>query len=132
MTQTRSLIAAALTLACAGAFAQGVDAQKFHHGQAVQTQVATHGPQQAAQRHREAARVHAQAAQLERLRAQSLRDGRLSRFERSQLDAAQQRLSRDITVAVRHGALSRHEALRLERSIVAVDHRYSVNLPRGR
>ncbi len=130
MTKTRSLIAATLALACAGAFAQSpaAFAARDAHPQAR----FDHGAQQVSLNAREAARVRQQAQQVERLRQQSLRDGRLSRGERADLHAAQSRLSINIASAVRHGSLSRQEAARLERGITPVSYRETVNLPRHR
>lgn len=107
----RTLLAAMISLASVGAFAQTA-------GSAAPTTTATttqrnvqqqtrieNGLKSGALSTREAAGLEREQAHVDRLEAHDLNNGRLSPAERTQLHAAQDKASRDIAVA-RHNAVT--------------------------
>jgi hypothetical protein len=98
----RTLIATALSLACAGAFAQTATATTTQRDVNQQTRI-ENGLKDGSLTTREAGRLEKQESRVDRLQARSLKDGTLSPAERARLDAAQNKVSADIA-ADRHNA----------------------------
>ena len=100
----RTLIAAALSLACAGAFAQTTTASTVQRDVNQQTRIES-GLKDGALSTGEAAKLEKEEAHVDRLQARDLKDGKLSTAERAQLNAAQNKVSRDIA-ADKHNAVT--------------------------
>jgi len=98
----RTLIATALSLACAGAFAQTTAASTTQRDVNQQTRI-ENGLKDGSLTTREAGRLEQQEAHVDRLQARDLKDGKLSPAERAQLNAAQNKVSANIA-AERHDA----------------------------
>ncbi|HEX6707854.1 MAG TPA: hypothetical protein VF169_24130 [Albitalea sp.] len=96
----RTLLAAALSLACAGAFAQTTASTSVQRDVNQQTRI-ENGLKDGSLTTREAARLEKEESQVDRLQAKDLKDGKLSDAERARLNAAQNKVSRDIA-ADRH------------------------------
>jgi hypothetical protein len=101
---SRTLIAAALSLACAGAFAQTNAAVTTQRDANQQTRI-ENGLKSGALSTGEAAKLEKEEAHVDRLQARSMRDGQLSPAERARLDAAQDKVSADIR-ADKHNAVT--------------------------
>jgi hypothetical protein len=100
----RTLIAAALSLACAGAFAQTTAASTTQRDVNQQTRI-ENGLKDGSLSTREAAKLEREESQVDRLQAKDLKDGKLSEAERAQLNAAQNKVSKDIA-ADRHNGVT--------------------------
>lgn len=91
----RTLMAAALSFACAGAFAQTNAASTIQRDVNQQTRI-DNGLKDGSLTTREAATLERQESRVGHLQARDLKDGTLSDAERAQLNAAQNKVSRDI------------------------------------
>jgi hypothetical protein len=100
----RTLIAAALSLACAGAFAQTTAASTTQRDVNQQTRI-ENGLKDGSLSTKEAAQLEKRESRVDRLQAKDLKDGKLSNAERTQLNAAQNKVSRDIA-ADKHNAVT--------------------------
>ena len=100
----RSLIATALSLACAGAFAQTTAASTVQRDVNQQTRI-ENGLKDGSLSTGEAAKLEKEASRVDRLQAKDLKDGKLSNAERAQLNAAQNKVSSDIA-ADKHNAVT--------------------------
>lgn len=98
----RTLLATALTLACAGAFAQSSTATTVQRDVNQQTRI-ENGLKSGALNTQEAAKLEKEQSRVDRLQAQSLKDGKLTDAERARLNTAQNKVSRDIA-AEKHDA----------------------------
>ena len=101
---TRTLIAAALGLACAGAYAQTTAASTTQRDVNQQTRIEA-GLKDGSLSTKEAAKLEKEESHVERLQAKDLKDGKLSGAARAQLNAAQNKVSGDIA-ADRHNAVT--------------------------
>jgi len=99
----RSLMTAALTLACAGAFAQ-TNAATTQRDVNQQTRI-ENGLKDGSLSTQEAAKLEKQESRVDRLQARDLKDGKLTTAERAQLTAAQNKVSRNIA-ADKHNAVT--------------------------
>jgi hypothetical protein len=102
MTMNRTLIAAALSLACAGAFAQTTAASTTQRDVNQQTRI-ENGLKDGSLNTQEAAKLEKEESHVDRLQAKDLKDGKLTAAERAQLNAAQNRVSRDIAADKHNG-----------------------------
>ena len=100
----RTLIAAALGLACAGVFAQTTAASTTQRDVNQQTRI-ENGLKDGSLNTKEAAKLEKEESRVDKLQAKDLKDGKLSNAERAQLNAAQNKVSRDIA-ADRHNAVT--------------------------
>lgn len=100
----RTLIATALTLACAGAFAQTTAARTTQRDVNQQSRI-ENGLKDGSLSTKEAGKLEREESRVDRLQAKDLKDGRLSPAERAHLNAAQNRVSADIA-ADRHNAVT--------------------------
>ena len=100
----RTLIAAALSLACAGAFAQTTAASTTQRDVNQQTRI-ENGLKDGSLNTREAAKLEKEESHVDRLQAKDLKNGKLSAAERAQLNAAQDKVSHDIA-ADKHNAVT--------------------------
>jgi hypothetical protein len=100
----RTLIAAALTLAFAGAHAQTNAATTVQRDVNQQTRI-ENGLKDGSLSTREGAKLEREESRVERLQARDLKDGKLSPAERAQLNAAQNKVSRDVAAA-RHNTVT--------------------------
>lgn len=100
----RTLIATALSLACAGAFAQTTAATTVQRDVNQQTRI-ENGLKDGSLSTKEAAQLEKEESRVDRLQAKDLKDGKLTNAERTQLNAAQNKVSRDIA-ADRHNAVT--------------------------
>lgn len=100
----RSLIAVALSLACAGAFAQATTATTTQRDVNQQTRIES-GLKDGSLSTGEAAKLEKQQARIDRLQARDLKDGKLTPRERAQLTAAQNKASANIA-ADKHNAVT--------------------------
>ena len=100
----RTLLAAALCLACAGAFAQTTAASTTLRDVNQQTRI-ENGLKDGSLSTKEAAKLEKEESHVDRLQAKDLKDGKLSNAERAQLNAAQNKVSGDIA-ADRHNAVT--------------------------
>lgn len=100
----RTLIAAALSLACAGAFAQTTAASTIQRDVNQQTRI-ENGLKDGSLSTREAAKLEKEESRVDRLQAKELKDGKLSAAESARLNAAQNKVSADIA-ADRHNAVT--------------------------
>lgn len=91
----RSLIAAAISLACVGAFAQTNTATTTQRDINQETRI-ENGLKDGSLSTREASQLEREESHVDRLQARDLKDGKLSPAERAQLNAAQNKVSRDI------------------------------------
>ena len=98
----RTLLAAALSLACAGAFAQTTAASTTQRDVNQQTRI-ENGLKDGSLNTKEAAKLEKQESRVDRLQAKSLKDGKLSAAERTRLNAAQNKVSANIA-ADKHNA----------------------------
>jgi hypothetical protein len=98
----RTLIVAALSLACAGAYAQTTAASTTQRDINQQTRI-ENGLRDGQLSTGEAARLENEQARIDRLQARALKNGDLSQTERAQLNKAQSQASRDITAAEHNG-----------------------------
>lgn len=98
----RTLIAAALSLASLGAFAQTNAATTTQRDVNQQTRI-ENGLKDGSLSTKEAARLEKEEAHVDHLQAQALKDGKLTAAERQKLDHAQDKASADIA-AQRHDA----------------------------
>ncbi len=90
----RTLLAAALSLACAGAFAQTTAASTTQRDVNQQTRIES-GLKDGSLSTKEAAKLEKEESHVDRLQAKDLKDGKLSAGERAQLNAAQNKVSAD-------------------------------------
>jgi predicted transglutaminase-like cysteine proteinase len=102
----RTLLAAALSLACAGAFAQTTAASTTQRDVNQQTRV-ENGLKDGSLNTREAARLEGEQRRINQLQAKDLQDGKLTQAERAQLNKAQNKTSADIAAA-RHNDVTGH------------------------
>ena len=102
MIKLSHVAAAVFSLACVAAFAQTNTAETVQRDVNQQTRI-EQGLQSGSLNTREAARLEKEQAQVDRLQAKSLKDGKLSAAERARLDAAQDKSSRDIYAAKHNG-----------------------------
>ena len=100
----RTLIAAALSLACAGAFAQTTAASTTQRDVNQQTRI-ENGLKDGSLSTKEAAKLEQEESRVDRLQAKDLKNGKLSAAERAQLNTAQNKVSRDIA-ADKHNAVT--------------------------
>ena len=100
----RTLIAAALSLACASAFAQTTAATTTQRDVNQQTRI-ENGLKDGSLSTKEAAKLEKEESHVDRLQAKDLKDGKLTNAERAQLTAAQDKASRDIA-ADKHNAVT--------------------------
>ena len=91
----RTLLAAALSLACAGAFAQTTAASTTQRDVNQQTRI-ENGLKDGSLSTKEAAKLEHEESHVDRLQAKDLKNGKLSNAERAQLNAAQNKVSSDI------------------------------------
>jgi len=100
----RTLLAAALSLACAGAFAQTTAASTTQRDVNQQTRI-ENGLKDGSLSTKEAAKLEKEESRVDRLQAKDLNDGKLTNAERTQLNAAQNKVSTDIA-ADKHNAVT--------------------------
>jgi hypothetical protein len=100
----RTLIATALSLACAGAFAQTTAASTTQRDVSQQTRI-ENGLKDGSLSTQEAAKLEKEESHVDRLQAKALKNGTLSAAERARLNAAQNKVSGDIA-ADRHNAVT--------------------------
>ena len=100
----RTLLAAALSLACAGAFAQTTAASTTQRDVNQQTRI-ENGLKDGSLSTKEAAKLEKAESRVDHLQAKDLKDGKLTNAERAQLDAAQNKVSGDIA-ADKHNAVT--------------------------
>lgn len=98
----RTLIAAALSLACAGAFAQTNTATTEQRDLNQQTRI-ENGLKNGSLSTKEAASLERQESHVDRLQAKDLKNGSLSPAERAQLNAAQNKVSGRIAADTHNG-----------------------------
>ncbi len=99
----RTLLAVALSLACAGAFAETTAASTTQRDVNQQTRI-ENGLKDGSLSTKEAARLEKEESHVERLQAKALKDGQLTDAERTRLNAAQNKVSRDIAAERHNGA----------------------------
>jgi hypothetical protein len=100
----RTLMAAALSLACAGAFAQTTAASTTQRDVNQQTRI-ENGLKDGSLSTKEASTLEKQQSRVDRLQAKDLKNGSLSAGERAQLNAAQNKVSSNIA-ADKHNAVT--------------------------
>jgi hypothetical protein len=100
----RTLLVTALSMACAGAFAQTTAASTTQRDVNQQTRI-ENGLRNGSLSTREAAQLEKEESRVDRLQAKSLQDGKLSSAERTRLNAAQNKVSADIA-ADKHNAVT--------------------------
>lgn len=98
----RTLLAAALSLACAGAFAQTTAATTTQRDVNQQTRI-ENGLKDGSLSTKEAAKLEKEESHVDRLQAKDLKNGKLSDAERAQLNAAQNKVSKDIAADKHNG-----------------------------
>jgi hypothetical protein len=98
----RTLLAAALSLACAGAFAQTTAATTTQRDVNQQTRI-ENGLKDGSLNTKEAAKLEKEESRVDHLQAKDLKDGKLTNAERAQLNSAQNKVSTDIA-ADKHNA----------------------------
>ena len=103
--KSRALVVAALSLAVAGAFAQSPGAAASTQRDVAQQTRIESGLKDGSLSIREAGQLEKQQAHIDRLQARDLKDGKLTAAERTQLSAAQDKASRNIT-ADKHNAVT--------------------------
>ena len=104
MKMNRTLIAAALSLAFASAFAQTNAATTTQRDVNQQTRI-ENGLKDGSLSTKEAAKLEKEESHVDRLQSKDLKDGKLSPAERAQLNAAQNKVSKDIA-ADKHNAVT--------------------------
>lgn len=104
MKMNRTLIAAALSLAFASAFAQTNAATTTQRDVNQQTRI-ENGLKDGSLSTKEAAKLEKEESRVDRLQSRDLKDGKLSPAERTQLNAAQNKVSKDIA-ADKHNAVT--------------------------
>ena len=104
MKTKHTLLAAALSLACAGAFAQ-TNADTTTQRDAHQQQRIENGLKDGSLSTKEAGSLEKQESRVDRLQAKDLKNGSLSAGERAQLNAAQNKVSANIS-ADKHNAVT--------------------------
>ena len=102
---SRTLVVAALSLAVVSAFAQAPVAAASTQRDVVQQTRIENGLKDGSLNTREAGRLEKQQARIDRLQTRDLKDGKLTVAERAQLNAAQDKASRDIA-ADKHNAVT--------------------------
>jgi len=100
----RHLLVAALSLACAGAYAQTTTASTVQRDVNQETRI-ENGLKDGSLNVREAGQLEREEGRVDRLQARDLKDGTLSDAERARLNAAQNKVSADIA-ADRHNAVT--------------------------
>ena len=100
----RHLLVAALSLACAGAYAQTTTASTVQRDVNQETRI-ENGLKDGSLNVREAGQLEREEGRVDRLQARDLKDGKLSDAERARLNAAQNKVSADIA-ADRHNAVT--------------------------
>jgi hypothetical protein len=100
----RTLLAAALSLACAGAFAQTTTATTVQRDVNQQTRI-ENGLNDGSLSTKEAGKLEKEETRVDRMQAQALKDGKLTDAERAKLNAAQNKVSGDIA-ADKHNAVT--------------------------
>jgi len=100
----RTLLAVALSMAAAGAFAQTTAASTTQRDVNQQTRI-ENGLKDGSLSTKEAAKLEKEESHVDHLQAKDLRDGKLTNAERSQLNAAQNKVSSDIA-ADKHNAVT--------------------------
>jgi len=100
----RTLLAAALSLACAGAFAQTTTATTVQRDVNQQTRI-ENGLNDGSLSTKEAGKLEKEESRVDRMQAQALKDGKLTDAERAKLNAAQNKVSGDIA-ADKHNAVT--------------------------
>jgi hypothetical protein len=100
----RTLIAAALSLACAGAFAQTSAASTTQRDVNQQTRIES-GLQNGSLSTKEAGTLEKQESRIDHLQARDLQNGSLTNAERAQLNSAQSKVSGEINVD-KHNAIT--------------------------
>ena len=100
----RHLLVAALSLACAGAYAQTTAASTVQRDVNQETRI-ENGLKDGSLNVREAGQLEREEGRVDRLQARDLKDGKLSDAERARLNAAQNKVSADIA-ADRHNAVT--------------------------
>jgi hypothetical protein len=100
----RTLLAAALSMACASAFAQTTTATTVQRDVNQQTRI-ENGLKDGSLTTKEAAKLEKEESQVDRMQARALKDGKLTDAERAKLNAAQNKVSHDIAVD-RHNAVT--------------------------
>jgi hypothetical protein len=100
----RTLLAAALSLACASAFAQTTTATAIQRDVNQQTRI-ENGLRDGSLSTKEAGKLEKEESQVDRMQAQALKDGKLTDAERAKLNAAQNKVSRDIATD-KHNAVT--------------------------
>jgi hypothetical protein len=98
----RTLLAVALSMACAGAFAQTNAATTTQRDVNQQTRI-ENGLKDGSLNTKEAAKLEKEESHVDHLQAKDMKDGKLSTAERTQLNAAQNKVSGDIA-ADKHNA----------------------------
>ena len=99
LTMNRTLIAAAVSLlACVGAYAQTTAATTTQRDVNQQTRI-ENGLKDGSLTVKEAGKLEKEESRVDRLQAKDLKDGKLTDAERAQLNAAQNKTSRDIEAA---------------------------------
>jgi hypothetical protein len=99
-----TLIASALSLACAASFAQTTAARTVQRDVNQQTRI-ENGLKDGSLSTREAASLEKEQSRVDHLQAKDLNHGKLSNAERAQLNASQNKLSSDIA-ADKHNAIA--------------------------
>jgi hypothetical protein len=100
----RTLLAAAISLTCVGAFAQTTTATTVQRDVAQQARIES-GLTDGSLSTKEAGKLEKEEGRVDRMQSQALKDGKLSASERTKLNAAQNKVSRDIA-AERHDAVT--------------------------
>lgn len=100
----RTLLAAALSLACVGAFAQTTTATTVQRDVNQQTRI-ENGLKDGSLSTKEAGKLEKEESRVDRMQTQAMKDGKLTDAERAKLNAAQDRVSRDIA-ADKHNAVN--------------------------
>ena len=100
----RTLLAVALSMACAGAFAQTTAASTTQRDVNQQARI-ENGLKDGSLSTKEAAKLEKEESHVDRLQAKDLKDGKLTNAERAQLNAAQNKVSADIA-ADKHNAFT--------------------------
>ena len=132
----RTLIAAALSLACAGAFAQTNAASTTQRDVNQQTRI-ENGLKDGSLSTKEAAEFEKEDSHVDRMQAGALKNGSLSPAEHARLNAAQNKVSADIS-ADKHNAVTGHpssvSSKRMQADValnVNQDKRIEAGIPNG-
>lgn len=100
----RTLIAIAVSLSCAGAFAQTNTATTTQRDVNQQTRI-ENGLKDGSLSTKEAGKLEKEESRVEKMQSNAMKDGKLTTAERAKLDAAQNKVSADIK-ADRHNAVT--------------------------